>query len=225
MARVTALTHAARAYPTGFWVLWWGTLLNRLGEFVVPLLGFYLTAQAQLSVTQVSVILAMLGLGRFVSEGFSGPLTDRRGPAFTMILALSGGAVMILALSFARGFWWTAAGVLGFSLLSALYKPAARTAVAELTQGAQRTRAYNLLYWAINVGAATAPVLGGWLAGRSMRLLFWLDAATMAAFALLLALRYPRQPAPQPSVPRAPAACCPGTRCWGSSAWRLCCLA
>ncbi|MFC6749089.1 MFS transporter [Deinococcus aquaticus] len=84
--------------------------------------------------------------------------------------------------------------MLGFSLLSALYKPAASTAVAELTQGAQRTRAYNLLYWAINVGAATAPVLGGWLAGRSMRLLFWLDAATMAAFALLLALRYPRVP-------------------------------
>lgn len=51
MARVTALTRAASAYPTGFWVLWWGTLLNRLGEFVVPLLGFYLTAHAHLGVT------------------------------------------------------------------------------------------------------------------------------------------------------------------------------
>lgn len=192
MARVTALIHAP--YPTGFWVLWWGTLINRLGEFVVPLLGFYLTAHAHLGVTQVSVILAMLGLGRFISEGLSGPLTDRRGPAFTMILALTGGAVMILALSFAQGFWWTAAGVLGFSLLSALYKPAASTAVADLTQGPQRTRAYNLLYWAINVGAATAPILGGWLAGRSLRLLFWLDAATMALFALLLTLLYPRTP-------------------------------
>ncbi|WP_371810070.1 MFS transporter [Deinococcus sp. JMULE3] len=195
---MTALARAASAYPSGFWVLWWGTLINRLGEFVVPLLGFYLTAHAHLGVTQVSVILAMLGLGRFVSEGLSGPLTDRRGPAFTMILALTGGAVMILALSFAQGFWWTAAGVLGFSLLSALFKPAASTAVAELTQGPQRTRAYNLLYWAINVGAATAPLLGGWLAGRSLRLLFWLDAATMAAFALLLTLLYPRAPRAAP---------------------------
>nr|WP_254605986.1 MFS transporter [Deinococcus sp. JMULE3] len=192
------MARAASAYPSGFWVLWWGTLINRLGEFVVPLLGFYLTAHAHLGVTQVSVILAMLGLGRFVSEGLSGPLTDRRGPAFTMILALTGGAVMILALSFAQGFWWTAAGVLGFSLLSALFKPAASTAVAELTQGPQRTRAYNLLYWAINVGAATAPLLGGWLAGRSLRLLFWLDAATMAAFALLLTLLYPRAPRAAP---------------------------
>nr|WP_229783883.1 MFS transporter [Deinococcus sedimenti] len=197
---MTALTRAASAYPTGFWVLWWGTLINRLGEFVVPLLGFYLTAHAHLTITQVSVILAMLGLGRFVSEGLSGPLTDRRGPAFTMILALTGGAVMILALSFAQGFWWTAAGVLGFSLLSALYKPAASTAVADLTQGAQRTRAYTLLYWAINVGAATAPLLGGWLAGRSLRLLFWLDAATMAAYALLLTVLYPRAARPTRSA-------------------------
>ncbi|UQN08227.1 MFS transporter [Deinococcus sp. QL22] len=193
---MTALHRAYQAYPRGFWVLWWGTLINRLGEFVVPLLGFYLTASAKLSVGEVSVILSMLGLGRFVAEGLSGSLTDRRGARFTMIVALVGGAAMTLALSFATSFIQLVLGVLGFSLLSALYKPAASTAVADLTQGTQRTQAYTLLYWAINVGAATAPVLGGWLAGVSFRLLFWLDAATMAAYALLLALFYPKTARP-----------------------------
>ncbi|WP_104992142.1 MFS transporter [Deinococcus sp. NW-56] len=187
------------AYPAGFWVLWFGTILNRVGEFVVPLLGFYLTAERGLPVAQVSVILAMLGAGRFLAEGFSGSLSDRRGPAFTMTLALSGGAVMLLALSAAGSFSTLVLGVLGFSLFSAMYKPASSAAVADLTSGAQRTRAYTLLYWAINVGASVAPVLGGWLAGLSYRLLFYLDAATMAAYALLIALFFPRRPRPAPA--------------------------
>ncbi|MBB5234027.1 MFS family permease [Deinococcus budaensis] len=191
-----ALRRVYAAYPAGFWVLWFGTIINRVGEFVVPLLGFYLTAERGMPAFQVSVVLAMLGAGRFVAEGLSGPLSDRRGPAFTMTLALTGGAVTLLALSAASTFPWLVLGVLGFSLFSAMYKPASSAAVAELTSGAQRTRAYTLLYWAINVGAATAPVLGGWLAGRSYRLLFYLDAASMALYALLIHLLFPRRPRP-----------------------------
>lgn len=43
-------------------MLWLGTLINRLGEFVVPLLGFYLATQ-HLGVTQVSLVLGTLGVG------------------------------------------------------------------------------------------------------------------------------------------------------------------
>lgn len=178
------------AYPPGFWVLWVGTLVNRLGEFVVPLLGFYLTAQRGLNVTQVTLVLSVLGVGRFVAEPLGGALSDRHGPAPVMLLALGGGAAMLLALSVAPSYGWILAGVLGYSLFSALYKPASSVAVAELTAGRQRTGAYNLLYWAINVGAAVAPLLGGVLAAFSFRLLFVLDALTMAVYAALLGLFY-----------------------------------
>jgi len=191
-----ALRRVYGAYPAGFWVLWFGTIINRVGEFVVPLLGFYLVAERGLPALQVSVILAMLGAGRFVAEGLSGQLSDRRGPTFAMTLALSGGAVMLLALSAATTFPLLALGVLGFSLFSAMYKPASSAAVADLTSGPQRTRAYTLLYWAINVGASIAPVLGGWLAGLSYKLLFYLDAASMAVYALLIHLLFPRRTRP-----------------------------
>ncbi|WP_216325797.1 MFS transporter [Deinococcus aestuarii] len=177
-----------RAYPRPFWVLWVGTLINRLGEFVVPLLGFYLASERGLGITQVSVVLSVLGVGRFGAEAFGGRLSDRLGPTATMILALGGGAVMLVALAFASSFGAVVLGVLAFSLLTGMYKPAASSAVAALTTGAQRTRAYNLLYWAINVGVSVAPALGGWLSGSSFRLLFFLDAATMAAYAALLAV-------------------------------------
>ncbi|WP_189008570.1 MFS transporter [Deinococcus malanensis] len=191
------LSAVYRAYPSQFWVLWVGTLINRLGEFVVPLLGFYLVSALDMSTVQVSLVLGVLGVGRFVAEGLGGTLSDRLGTGATMILALSGGAVMLLGLSTATSFPGVLLGTLLFSLFTALYKPAASSAVAELTSGAQRTRAYNLLYWAINVGASVAPALGGWLSGISFRLLFYLDAATMAVYALLLGLahRKTRRPA------------------------------
>ncbi|MFD1732071.1 MFS transporter [Deinococcus malanensis] len=150
-----------------------------------------------MSTVQVSLVLGVLGVGRFVAEGLGGTLSDRLGTGATMILALSGGAVMLLGLSTATSFPGVLLGTLLFSLFTALYKPAASSAVAELTSGAQRTRAYNLLYWAINVGASVAPALGGWLSGISFRLLFYLDAATMAVYALLLGLahRKTRRPA------------------------------
>ena len=176
--------------------MWSGTLINRTGEFVVPLLGFYLTAQQHMDVGQVSVILSALGVGRFLAEGFGGQLSDRYGTAFTMKLALTGGGLMLLLLARAHTFGQLFAGVLAYSLLTAMYKPAASTAVADLTAGPQRARAYNLLYWAINVGASIAPVLGGVLAGLNAKLLFYLDALTMFVYAAILTLFYrvPRTP-------------------------------
>ncbi|MFC6618829.1 hypothetical protein [Deinococcus radiophilus] len=83
--------HALReGYPPAFWVLWFGTLLNRLGEFVAPLLGFYLTAEKGFSLTQVGVILSAMGVGRFFAESLGGGLSDRVGSGVTMQLALAG---------------------------------------------------------------------------------------------------------------------------------------
>ncbi|MFC6591064.1 MFS transporter [Deinococcus lacus] len=135
-----------------------------------------------------------------ISEPVGGALTDRYGPGPAMRLSLVGGGITVLLLASAQTFWQAFGGVLLFSLFQSLYKPSASTAVAGLTFGAQRTRAYNLLYWAMNVGASVAPALGGWLAGLSFRLVFYLDAATMFLYALLLSLKFPNVRPPRGSA-------------------------
>lgn len=149
MTSTPALTPWRRlyaAYPPAFWVVWAGTLINRVGEFVVPLLGFYLSAERGLSLGQVGLILSAMGIGRFVSEPLGGALSDRFGTAVTMRLSLAGGGLMLLLLAQARTFAELFGGVLAFALFQSMYKPAVSSAVAGLTQGPQRTRAYNLLY-------------------------------------------------------------------------------
>jgi MFS family permease len=54
-----------------------------------------------------------------------------------------------------------------------------------------RVRAFSLNYWAINLGFAIAPVLGGLLAKAGYLTLFLADASTTLVFAVLVFLRVP----------------------------------
>ncbi|MEL7363554.1 MAG: MFS transporter, partial [Bacteroidota bacterium] len=55
------------AYPRAFWVLWVGTLVNRLGLVVVPFLTLYLTTERGLRPSMAAALLSGYGLGAFLS--------------------------------------------------------------------------------------------------------------------------------------------------------------
>ena len=40
--------------PSTYWLLWTGTLINRLGGFVIPFLTLYLTSQREIPVSQAA---------------------------------------------------------------------------------------------------------------------------------------------------------------------------
>ena len=56
--------------PTAYWALWSGTLVNRLGNFVYPFLGLYLTQQRGLSLAHAGLLVAAFGAASIAS----GPL-------------------------------------------------------------------------------------------------------------------------------------------------------
>jgi MFS family permease len=76
-------------------------------------------------------------------------------------------------------------------LLYEMYRPVVSASVADLVGPEDRPRAYSLLYWAVNLGASVAPVLGGLLAARSYPLLFAADAVTTVAYGLILWIALP----------------------------------
>ena len=67
-----------------------------------------------------------------------------------------------------------------------LYRPAVGAAIADLVPSESRTRAYGYNYWAINLGAAIAPVLAGLLAKYTYLALFIGDALTTLTFGLIV---------------------------------------
>lgn len=180
-----------RRYPRAFWLLWIGSLLNRLGAFVVPFLTLYLTGQRGYSETAAGLVVSLYGVGGIAAALLGGVMTDRVGRRATLLLSMGGGAAALLALGFARTPFAIGGLTCLCGFLCEMYRPAVGAMVADLVPPADRGRAYGHMYWAVNLGFALAPTLGGLLARADYTLLFVIDATTMAAFGLVALLMLP----------------------------------
>ncbi len=176
----------AGGLPRPFWVLWWGTLVNRLGGFVQPLLVLYLTQVRGASVRDTGLILTLFGLGAAVSQPVGGALADRVGRRRTMVLGLVASAIALLVLGAARTLPQIGLAVLVYGLCLDVFRPAARAAVVDLVDPADLPRAFALHFWAINLGFAIATPVAGALAVHGYWWLFVIDATTSVVFAGLL---------------------------------------
>jgi MFS family permease len=176
----------AGGLPRAFWVLWWGTLVNRLGGFVQPLLALYLTQVRDVSITRTGLVLTLFGLGGALSQPLGGVLADRIGRRRTMVLGLLSSAASLLVLGAVRSLFAISVAVVVYGLCLDLFRPASRAAVVDLVPPADLPRAVALNFWAINLGFAVATPLAGALAVHGYWWLFALDAATCVAFAAVL---------------------------------------
>lgn len=163
----------------------------RMGSFVVPFLTLYLTGQRGLKVEEAALVVSVLGIGNLGSGLFGGVLTDYMGRRFTLLVCLFVAPITLVALGMMQFYAGIVimAGIFGF--FSDLYRPASAAMVADLVEPADRVRAYALLYWGINLGAAIAPLLAGYFATRNYMLLFVGDAITTALFGVLIWQRVP----------------------------------
>jgi len=192
--RVQTLRALARDYsllPRLFWTLWVGVLVNRIGVMVLPFLGLYLTSHGGLSPEQAGVVVGAYGVGQIGASWLGGVLADRVGRKRTMLIALVGGAALILVLSQMHGMVTTLCCVFALACFAELYRPAFGALIADIVPEHQRYLAYSANHWAINLGFAIAMIAGGMLARTSYALLFYVDAGTTLLYALLVALRMP----------------------------------
>ena len=172
--------------PRPFWLLFIGTLINRIGGFVVPFLTLYLTNERGISISQAGLIVSLFGAGSFIAQFVGGELTDRLGrkpmmltsflitPLFVIVMGLTNNIAIITICTFLVG------------LFTDLYRPAVSAAVADIVPAEDRPRAYGYIFWAINLGFAASAILAGFLARYSYFYLFLGDGLTTLLFGLLI---------------------------------------
>ena len=196
MAKFTQVTFFSRmrpaierlnpGLPPTYWLLWLGTLINRLGGFVVPFLTLYLTGQRGISVSQAALMVSLFGIGSFTAALVGGELTDRLGRRPVMLISFLIAPANMVLLGLARPLALIAPLTLLQGFFTDLYRPAVNAMVADLVPSEGRPRAYGYIYWAINLGAALAPVIAGLLAHLDYFLLFLGDALTTFIFGLIV---------------------------------------
>ncbi|MGC4803935.1 MDR family MFS transporter [Micromonospora sp. DT233] len=187
--------------PSTFWYLWAGTLINRLGAFVLIFLAIYLTQERGFDEFAAGLVISLYAAGGAVGTTLGGTLADRWGRRPTLLTAHLGAAGMMLALGFAREFWVIAAGALLLGLFAEAARPAFSAMMVDVVPERDRLRAFSLNYWAINLGFAGAALLAGLAAEVSYLLLFLVDAATILATAVLIFLKVSESRVPTRAAP------------------------
>jgi MFS family permease len=185
------IAELAAVAPRAYWYVWWGTLINRLGGFVVPLLTIYLIEVRKVSIAEAGSIVAVFGAGAIVASLTGGWMADRLGRKITMIISLFGGAIAMTVLGLARDLGAIAAMVAVVGFVGELYRPAVLAIVADVVPPSHRVLAYGLLHWVINIGFAVAVIVGGLLASVDFTILFLADAATMAIYGVIVIVAVP----------------------------------
>ncbi|GAA4932094.1 MDR family MFS transporter [Actinoplanes utahensis] len=182
------LRQAAGGLPRQFWFLWTGTLINRLGSFVVLFLSIYLTAERGFSQSQAGLILGFYGLGGAIGTLTGGVLTDRWGRRPTMLIAQFGAAALMLALGLAESYLQIAGAAFLLGMFAEAARPAFSAMMVDIVPEHDRVRAFSLNYWAINLGFALAAIIAGFAAQVDYLLLFVGDAVSTLVTAIITAI-------------------------------------
>jgi MFS family permease len=194
------LSPYGRELPAEFWFLWLGTVINRLGGFAVPFLMLYLTAKLKMDPASAALYVSGLGAGSFVAQLVGGEIADRFGRRPVLLFSLFASPVAMLTLGIARETWLIAVAMFLLGFFTDLFRPAMSASVIDIVPADKRTRAFGYIYWAINLGAALAPIVAGILANFDYFLLFFIDALTTAAFGVIVLLRVPETQAAEHKV-------------------------
>lgn len=134
-----------RRLPRAFWVLFAGTLVNRIGGFVLVFLAIYLTEVRGLTPAEAGAIVSAYGLGAIAGGPLGGAVSDRIGRRPTLVASLIGGGASMLMLGLVIQTTSITVAALVTGLLYEMYRPVVSATVADVVMSDDRPRAYGLI--------------------------------------------------------------------------------
>ncbi|MEV7985060.1 MFS transporter [Micromonospora sp. NPDC085948] len=181
----------AGGLPATFWYLWAGLLINRAGAFAMLFLSLYLTDVRGASIGLAGTVVGAYGAGGAVGVLLGGVLADRWGRRATLLAAHLSTAALMVALAFSQHLLLIAVLSALVGVVHSMPSPAFVAAIVDVVPAERRSRAFNLQFWAFNLGMAVASLLAGVLAEASFTALFLVDAGATLTAAAVIAWKVP----------------------------------
>ena len=164
---------------------------------VLPFLTLYLTVDRRLPASTAGLAITIYGISAIVIAPLSGRLSDRLGGLRIMKTSLVLSGIVLLIFSFVHSLSGIFAVTAVWAITSEAFRPPSMAVIGELAGPQQRKAAFALTRLAINIGMSIGPVVGGFLAMHSFKLLFYVDGATSLLAGALIAILPWRQLNPQ----------------------------
>jgi MFS family permease len=168
---------------------------------VLPFLTLYLTVNRQLPAATAGLTLTAYGISAIFVAPLAGRLSDRLGGLRIMKLSLILSGLLLFIFPFVDSLPGIFVVTALWALASEAFRPPSMAIIGDLAGPQQRKAAFALTRLAINLGMSIGPVIGGFLAMHSFKLLFYVDGATsLLAGILIAALPWKLNSAPEPAT-------------------------
>jgi len=183
-----------KKYSFEIGVLLFGTVFLKAAAFIsIPYLAIYLSKTTSLMPVSIGIIIGLSPLASLAGGFLGGQLSDIF--ARSRLLLIS---VVISAISF-FGFFVSSLietelfkfVLIGFfnvlnGFFASFFPPISLALLSDLSSESNNKHIYQLRYWALNLGAAIGPVIGGILGVLSSTKGFFITFIVYAAYAIIL---------------------------------------
>jgi MFS family permease len=176
-----------RQYPRQFWLMFFGMFLSTIGTSMIwPFLMIYVKAKLGQPLGVVASLFTINSLVSLAAAFIAGPIADRAGRKWVLIVSLIGNGLVYLLLGQAATLLEFAILMIFWGLFSPLYRVGGDAMLADLIPPHQRPDAFALLRMSNNVGIALGPAIGGFIASSSYFIAFICAATGLTSYGLLL---------------------------------------
>jgi DHA1 family multidrug resistance protein-like MFS transporter len=151
---------------------------------VIPILPFYIEHFGA-SGSAMGLLMAIYATMQLIFAPIWGRMSDRYGRKPIILVGVLGNAISQLLFGLSTQLWMLFAARALAGILSSATLPTAMAYISDSTSEEDRGGGMGIIGAAMGVGMVIGPGLGGWLAGQSLSLPFFL-AAGLSTLALLL---------------------------------------
>lgn len=174
-------------YPFQFRLMFWGMLLSTIGASMIwPFMMIYIKARLGLPLTTIASLFTVSATTALITAFIAGPITDRFGRKWVLVISLFGHGLIYLAMSQANSLPVFIILMALTGIINPLYRVGGDAMVADLIPSEQRPDAYAILRLSNNLGISLGPMIGGLLITLSYTTAFIFAASGMIIYSILL---------------------------------------
>lgn len=168
------------------YVLFLATIINKLGNFVLPFMTLFLTKNLGFSEAKVGLIV-MIGAGFYVPGSIiGGKLADSHGRKKVLISSQILAALSLIPCAIYSNNMYTAGFLFSYIFFIGVTEPANISMITDLTHKENRREIYSFIYMGVNIGTAVGPLIAGFLFSEHVRLIFIGNALALIMSIILL---------------------------------------
>ncbi|HEU4965069.1 MAG TPA: MFS transporter [Bacilli bacterium] len=172
--------------PPRVWVVILGLWAISLGSFmIIPFFSIFLAQEIGMSTVQIGMALTAKLWAQQGMTFLGGLCSDRYGTKATMFGGLMIRGFSYVGIAYSHSAFWVILWSIFMGLGSALYTPAGKAALVQLSAGVERTLVFSIRSTFTNLGVSLGPLLGALAIFSNPQYVFMIVAVIYFVFALL----------------------------------------